>query len=394
MRRSEPLARLSRARSSTPSPGGPSSCRTSSAPSRSSRSSRSQTRFPIARTRRSCRSACSASVDTASRMYVSGTPQVTWPPRSRRSEPLRTSSIVALRPRRRVGRRAPAGQAAPLRADCRRDGAQPPRAHSAHAPRAGRTRSRVPAPGPAPSRPPRHPSHRVARPPLRRGSGVRASGRAPAHGDTAGVLLGEQSLDDRRGHPHPRAIGRVVRERCRHAPVELGEEGGRAVEVIGADLDQLVRCTLFEPGSEDLMVLSPLDLRHPAVPNVVDQQVLELASRRGRRRSTNDPPFSMRSRCKSRLEQHRHVEIRREALDGTAPEDPSDDRGPLQHSASAPARGDRSSRRTIIACTVSGIPPSCVAVGASASSSMSAVSSRNSGLPSAFSSSTRRSSGR
>ena len=70
-------------------------------------------------------------------------------------------------------------------------------------------------------------------------------------------------------------LGRVVHELLRSGAVELLEQRHRMVEVVGADLDQLLARTLLEPAGEARMVAGAGGLRQPCVGHLADQHVLE-----------------------------------------------------------------------------------------------------------------------
>jgi hypothetical protein len=65
------------------------------------------------------------------------------------------------------------------------------------------------------------------------------------------------------------------RELARDRAVELREQRGRLVEVVRADLGELVAGALADPGGERSVLLRALRLAHPAVRDVADEHVLE-----------------------------------------------------------------------------------------------------------------------
>ncbi len=79
-----------------------------------------------------------------------------------------------------------------------------------------------------------------------------------------------------------RALGRLD-QRCRgllrellgRRTLELGQELDRLVEVVRADLDELLARALREPLGEARVVLRPRELRHARVGDLADERVLE-----------------------------------------------------------------------------------------------------------------------
>jgi hypothetical protein len=57
--------------------------------------------------------------------------------------------------------------------------------------------------------------------------------------------------------------------------VQLGEERRGPVEVVGADLHELIDPAAVEPGGERLVQLGTGRLREPGVGDLADQDVLE-----------------------------------------------------------------------------------------------------------------------
>ena len=70
-------------------------------------------------------------------------------------------------------------------------------------------------------------------------------------------------------------VGRFVRELFGRRPLELGEELDGLVEVVRADLDELLARALGEPLREPGVVLRPRDLREAGVGDLPDERMLE-----------------------------------------------------------------------------------------------------------------------
>jgi len=98
--------------------------------------------------------------------------------------------------------------------------------------------------------------------------------------------------------------------------------------VVGTDLRELVVCALADPRGESLVLLGALRLADAAVRDVADQDVLEAEGAiAGDRR-----PFLWDNEIarEQRVDDGSHVDVRRESVERTWPEDATDKRGALQ----------------------------------------------------------------
>src|SRR6185503_15754562 len=84
-------------------------------------------------------------------------------------------------------------------------------------------------------------------------------------------------------------LGSLSREVCRRRAVEVGEERCRVVEVVRADLEQLVARPLAEPLCEARMVTCPRRFRETRVGDIADEDVLEAIRGLLRERRTQLP---------------------------------------------------------------------------------------------------------
>ena len=153
------------------------------------------------------------------------------------------------------------------------------------------------------------------------------------------------SISTARTSSLPRGAVRLAGERapagllqCRSGPrCELGRDGAvellvqrrRLVEVVGADLDELLACGLVQPLRHLQVELGTGRLREPGVGDVADQDVLEavglLARDRGAVLAREE--VALQQAVEDRLEL---ADVGRQVGDGAFPEDPSDHRGALQ----------------------------------------------------------------
>ena len=103
------------------------------------------------------------------------------------------------------------------------------------------------------------------------------------------------------------------------------------VEVVGADLEQLLVRALPQPLGEPRVVLGPARLRETAVRNLLDQHVLEAIRRLAGDRRARLPRDEV---AKQEIVEHVFelvcVVLRREVIDGSRPEDAADHRAALQ----------------------------------------------------------------
>ena len=183
----------------------------------------------------------------------------------------------------------------------------------------------------------------------------------------------------------PASASASAASRCeldRRGAVELGEQRGRAVEVEGADLEQLLAGPLLQPLGEARVMLGARRLGETRVRDLADQDVLELVRRLAADR---------RARLvEDELAQQQVVErapraTRAPARGARARPPRRFGRSPRRAGAapSPPARAGRCARRSApAACPGSGRCRS-----APSSASIRTVSSTKSGLPSVFASS-------
>jgi hypothetical protein len=67
----------------------------------------------------------------------------------------------------------------------------------------------------------------------------------------------------------------LVSQLGRWAAVELGDQGRRLVEMVGADLEQLLAGALAQPVGEALVQVGPRGLGETRIRHLADQHVLE-----------------------------------------------------------------------------------------------------------------------
>ena len=121
----------------------------------------------------------------------------------------------------------------------------------------------------------------------------------------------------------------LMRELLRRRTFELGEELDGLVEVVRADLDELLTRPLCEPFGESRVVLRASELRHARVGDLANERVLEPVRdlARDRRARLAQEKLPLQQIVEQRLVP---VDVRRQMLERAAPEDPSDDRASLK----------------------------------------------------------------
>ena len=127
---------------------------------------------------------------------------------------------------------------------------------------------------------------------------------------------------------HERARG-LLRELLGRRALELGEELDGPIEVVRANLDELLARSLGEPLREARVVLRTRELRHARVRDLADQGVLEAVRRlaRDRRARLAEQELALQEVVEQGLVLR---DVGREVLERALPEDPPDDRAALE----------------------------------------------------------------
>ena len=124
------------------------------------------------------------------------------------------------------------------------------------------------------------------------------------------------------------AVAAAIRSSSGARPSSSSRSSDRAVEMVRADLHQLVAGAIVQPARERLVELRPRRLAQASVRDLGDEDVLEAErALAGDRRALLEHDELARD---ERVEQRGDVELRSERLDGALPEDAADHRGALQ----------------------------------------------------------------
>jgi len=123
-------------------------------------------------------------------------------------------------------------------------------------------------------------------------------------------------------------LGGLVCELRRRPTLELSDQRGSLIEVVGADLEQLLAGPLMQPAREAGMEVGAHRLGEAGIRDLADQNVLEAV-----RRLTRDGRAGLRHEELAQEQRFEHalelVEVG-ELRDRAAPEDPADHRSSLK----------------------------------------------------------------